>query len=238
MATGIATVHIIGLEGKTISINLPAATFSRTTISELKYQVELKMGVKIEIQRLVYGNKQLESQRDGLVCTFGDYSICNSSTIVLVIRLPGGGGTFIPLSFTDITSEDKFKPIDFDYTAPQWRMVGEGLNFEGTCKNETCKAKKKAVMVTKGFYDDANGQCFVNYEINQLKCPMCDTKLDKSNVSGVGIYRCKLEVKAKREHQEEISFNMESTDKFRFAQSLCEDDKINYEYIILLVKPL
>ena len=232
-------LHVYGFNGKTWTLFFPAETFKQTTISEFKYQLELKMGIKTENPCFMYASKQLETRRNDIEMTFKDYNISEGSTIIQVLRLSGGGGSnFVPLSFTDITSGDKFKPIEFVDSAPLWRRVEEGLNFEGICKKFSCKAYNKAVMVRKGFYDTTSGQCMLNYEICQWECPMCGTKLDKENVTGVGIYRCKLEVKAKRERQDEIRYEMESTDKFRFAHSLDGKDKIDYEYIILIVKRL
>ena len=231
MASGMATLYIMSLEGKAYSIYFPIATFHQTKISELRDKIRLTIGYGIEFHGLLFRSKRLQSDR-----TFGSYGITDNDTIKLVEMIVGGD--FIPLRFTDITSEDNFKPIEFSHSAPDWRYVDAGLNFEGTCKTRACVANKKAVLVPKGFYESTGGMCMLNYEITQLECPMCENKLDKGNISGVGIYKCKLEVKAKREHQDEIRFEMESTDKFRFAQSLDEDDKIGYEYITLKVQRL
>ena len=133
---------------------------------------------------------------------------------------------------------DRFKPVDFDYTAPDWRRVRKGLNFRGTCKNMACVANNDIVIVPKGFYDDTNGRCFVNYEVEQLECPMCDTKLDKTNVRDVGIYKCKLEVKTTVEGQNEIRYEVESIDKYRLAESFCVDYNIKNQAIVLIVKRL
>ena len=237
MAYGIATLYIIGFsDNKVRSIDFPSATFHQTKMPELRDKVRLTTGIDNEHQRLLFNGKELDFKSDR---TFRCYGIKQGATIMLIIRLPGGGGGgFIPLRFADITSEDKFKPIEFSNSAPQWRHVFDGLNFEGTCRTRACVANKKSVMVRKGFYESTGGMCMLNYEITQLECPMCENKLDKGNINGVGIYKCKLEVKAKRKRQDEIRFEMESTDKFRFAQSLDEDDKIDYEYIILKVQRL
>ena len=237
MASGMSWVYLTDMSNKHYSFQFPNATFRQTTISDFKHAIEQKTGV--ESQRLLYGNKELQTKSHGIEMTFGDYGITGGSTIIIVIRLSGGGGSnFVPLSFTDITSGDKFKPRDFHPSAPDWRNVEEGLNFEGTCKKITCDAYNKSVLVPKGFYNATSGQCMVNYELTQLKCPMCATKLNKRNVTGVGIYKCKLEVKAKMEDQDEIRYKIQSMDKFKLAHSLNEDDKIDYEYIILTVKRL
>ena len=238
MASGVSYVYLTGMSGRTYSLLFPNATFKQTKISDFKYAIEQKTGVEVESQRLLYGSRELETKLEGIEMTFEDYKINKGSSIIIVVRLTGGCSSFVPLSFTDISSGDKFKPRDFHPSAPDWRHVGKGLNFEGTCKKITCEAYNESVLVPKGFYNATGGQCIVNCELTQLKCPMCATKLNKRNVTGVGIYKCKLEVKAKIEDQDEIRYKIQSRDKFKLAHSLNENDNIDYEYIILTVKRL
>ena len=53
-------------------------------------QVYLKCGIEAEHQRLIFGGKELEDKKNGVVKTVKYYGIFNEATIMLVIRLPGG----------------------------------------------------------------------------------------------------------------------------------------------------
>ena len=170
----------------------------------------------------------------GVDLTFADYQVRQDATIMLATKLPGGIGNFMSLNFADLTSVDKFLPIGFATTAPNWRQVDEGLNFEATCCNVACVANNKGVYVRRGFYESSGGVCRLSLEINQLFCPICSEKLGTDNIHGVGIYRCRLQVQAKIIGKQEIRFTVESRDTFKLAHSF-SDDKLNYEYIVLVV---
>ena len=71
MATGISTIFISGLEGKTYSLYFPMETLNETTISELKRAVQDITRVDPDTQRLLYGTKLLEPIQDGRKRTFG-----------------------------------------------------------------------------------------------------------------------------------------------------------------------
>ena len=47
------------------------------------------MGADVESQRLLYGAKELEDTRNGVVMTFQDYGIEGDANIVLMTRLSG-----------------------------------------------------------------------------------------------------------------------------------------------------
>ena len=57
---------------------------------ELKVKVKNLTGVDQEEQRLLHGSKELEVQRGDRVMKFSDYGIHAGTSIVLVVRLPGG----------------------------------------------------------------------------------------------------------------------------------------------------
>ena len=76
----------------------------------------------------------------------------------------------------------------------------------------------------------------LNYEITLLECPMCKQRLDKKDINGVGVYNAKLEVKSKAREDIEVVVNIEAKDKFLYAGCMDDNDKVDYEYIILIVK--
>ena len=50
----------------------------------------MKCGIESEHQRLLYASKELEEKRHGSVMKIQDYGISNASTVMLILRLPGG----------------------------------------------------------------------------------------------------------------------------------------------------
>ena len=235
MATGMSTIFIQWLEGKTKTCYFPTGTFNKTTISELKLAIQNRTGFEPDMQRLIFGSKQLETIKNGREMTFRDYDISDGSSIILVVRLPGGGG-FIPLQFADVSSEDSFKDIKLTSDGPDRLTVAPGINFLGICRNRFCQAGNKNVYIQRGFYDSTGGTCMLNYEITQLKCPMCKQTLDKKDINGVGVYKAKLEVKSKTREDIEVVVNIEAKDKFLYAGCMDDNDKVDYEYILLKVK--
>ena len=238
MATGISTIFITGHDGKTRSCIFPSETFAKTTISDLKLEVEKKMGIEIQMQRLMYVYRELVSERNGREMTLRDYGICDNSCIMVIVRLVGGGGGlgsgFSPLRFADL-SEDNFKEEKLADSAPDWRFIGRGINFKGTCRNISCQAKNEIVCIKRGFYDSTGGTCMLNYEITQLECPMCKQTLDKDEIHGVGVYKAKLQVKYKAIGSTEVVENIEAKDKFLYAGCKNDKDRVDYEYVILKV---
>ena len=236
MATGLSNIFITGLEGETISCQFPSGTFNENTISELKLVIQDKTGVKLDNHRLLFGGRQLETIKNDRELTFRDYNVSDGSTIILVVRFVGGGRPgFLPLRFADITSEDSFREVKLSNSAPDWRIIGQGVNFEGTCENRFCQAENKIVSIQRGFYDATGGTCMLNYEITQLECPICKQTLDKDEVNGVGVYKAKLEVKSKTRGSKEVVVNIEAKDMYLYAGCIDDRDKVDYEYIILIV---
>ena len=237
MATGISRIFITGLDNKAHQCYFPRGTFEKTTISDLKLEVQKKTGYEIQIQRLIYVSRELASERNGRESTFGDYGIRDGSNIMLVLRLSGGGfgSGFLPLRFADVSSEDNFKEVKLANIAPDWKIIVQGINFKGTCRNKSCKAKNKNVSIQRGFYDSTGGTCMLNYEITQLECPMCKQTLDKDEIHGVGVYEAKLEVKSKARGSIQVVVNIEARDKYLYVGCMDDRDKVDYEYIILIV---
>ncbi len=59
-------------------------------VSEVKKQVKAKTGIDPDSQRLIYGGKQMEDEKQ--LCEYK--TIGHGATIYLVLRLPGGGGSW------------------------------------------------------------------------------------------------------------------------------------------------
>ena len=120
-------------------------------------------GPEPDYQRIVFEGMQLENNR-----TFSDYKIQKESTLYLILRLRGGGGS-IPLNFVDVEN-GVIKKLEFSNSAPIWRCVTEGLNLFGICKNVDCIAKDDEVVFQVGIYQKFNLQ----ENISNIKCPICN----------------------------------------------------------------
>ena len=226
MATGMSTIFLRGLGSKTRTCHFPTKTFHRTTISELKRAVQNKTEIGLDQIRLVYGCKQLETIRMGEETTFSLYNIQDKSTIELVVRLPGGPQGFVGLNF---------KKRNLYTEGPEWCTIPSGMSFRGTCKNFLCQARNQSVNIQKGFYDSTGGKCMLNYEITQLKCPVCEETLGLNEVNEIGVFNAKLEIKSKVKGSSEVVVNIEARDEYLRAS--CKDE-VDCEYFILIVKRL
>lgn len=74
-------VFVKTLSGKTISVECEPDE----SIESLKEKIMAKEGVPADQQRIIFGGKQLDTQK-----TLSDYDIDDDSTLHLVLRLRGG----------------------------------------------------------------------------------------------------------------------------------------------------
>ena len=195
------------------------------------------MGVAIRNQRLVFDHEQLKAEGNGRGMTFGDYDLRDGDDISFCLPLMGGGRSgFLPLRFADLSSEDNFREVKLTPSDGLGRLtIARGINFQGSCRNRFCKAENEIVIIQRGFYDSTGGTCMLNYEITQLECPMCKQTLDNDEIHGVGVYKAKLQVKSKVRGSNEAVVNIEARDKYLYAGCMDHRDKVDYEYVILII---
>mmetsp|Transcript_73415 Transcript_73415/g.147841 ORF Transcript_73415/g.147841 Transcript_73415/m.147841 type:complete len:96 (+) Transcript_73415:253-540(+) len=69
------------LDGKTVTVEAE----EEDTIEDIKNKIMEKEGVPVDQQRLIFGGKQLDSDK-----TLADYDVQEDSTFHMVLRLRGG----------------------------------------------------------------------------------------------------------------------------------------------------
>ena len=132
-------------------------------------------------------------------------------------------------------TKDNFKEEGMDNSAPDWRYVAEGVNFRGICRNSSCRAGNDVVIIQRGLYNSTGGTCTFTYEITKLECPMCKQLLNKKDVSGVGVYNARLQIKSKTYNGSEVVEDIVARDKSLFARGMERVNLLDYEYIVLTV---
>jgi hypothetical protein len=145
-------------------------------IEDLGAQIEDKIGIPKNIQKLTFAGKLLENGR-----TLCDYNIQKDSTINLTTQILGGGereGS----SFVDIsnTAGKKEKGVGFD--GPDYLTICCGLNIEGKCTNSLCRANGKTVIHQVGMH-----VFDLILQQHNVKCPICKKWIKPVTC---GFYKC------------------------------------------------
>lgn len=129
------------LVGRTVTVDCNLSD----TILRVKETILEREEIPINQQRLIFAGIQLEDDYN-----LASYGISNESTLHLVLRLRGGGGS----TFTDM-SEGKTTRHKWSDSAPDWRIAKIGMCVEGFCQNSNCVAYGNMVIMNMGvnFFD-------------------------------------------------------------------------------------
>lgn len=150
---------------------------------------EVNENMTIEEAKVLMGEINNVWTLDGIILkgykTFSDYDIEEDDVIISSANNIGGGG--FGLNTIDV-SKNNTKIVEFDYNAPYYRTVGNGLSIQAICGSD-CEAKDKIVYCPIGFV--RNYDVLQNIGNGNIKCPACKNLIYPKNF---GFLRCKYKI--------------------------------------------
>ena len=150
---------------------------------------EVNENMTIEEAKVLMGEINNVWTLDGIILkgykTFSDYDIEEDNVIISSANNIGGGG--FGLNTIDV-SKNNTKIVEFDYNAPYYRTVGNGLSIQAICGSD-CEAKDKIVYCPIGFV--RNYDVLQNIGNGNIKCPACKNLIYPKNF---GFLRCKYKI--------------------------------------------
>ncbi len=162
-------IFVKTLTGHTVTIGVDP----NETVLAVQRKIKKVTDLPIDEQRLIFAGKQLEPE-----LTVAHYNIEKESTLHLVLRLRGGGGPeYQPggggkksFAFAEM-DPTKAKTLQFDDSAPAWRVASPGINIEAYCNSvdRECSARGR-------LYIDGTTR-FGDFDVgtDMAKCPQCWT---------------------------------------------------------------
>ena len=122
------------------------------------------------------------------------------------------GGRF-SINFTDV-SKNIYEEHYFSETAPDYRIVSEGINVYGICKGKKCKVYNEEVICpleNKKFFN-------LLEEKEDLECPICGSLIIPKTL---GFFSCEYRIKGKKCENDTIT-------PFELRDKASNKDSIRY----------
>ncbi len=126
---------------------------------------------------------------------------------------------------------EKLIAISFSPTAPEYRRVCKGLNFQGECTNKVCAAYKKVIYIQKGF-----GTFNIPKEKSKCECPNCKVKVDFKKILNLGFWDCSYTIDGKQIKPKEVEVNKSGTAPYEHYSTFAPGDNCTWEYLEIEVK--
>ena len=145
-------------------------------VGQVKEAISRRERVPVQLQRLLYQGKVLESGKK-----LTDYAIVRDSTLHLVAEIRGGG--LEPISLPDVRNP----VIKNSGSGPKWLRYDKGLALETKCSNNACEAYDKSVLNPVGFSNEKGFD--MNEQIAECCCPICK-KITGTGVKNLILYAC------------------------------------------------
>ncbi|ETO11412.1 ubiquitin [Reticulomyxa filosa] len=180
----IQTITIKTPTGKIVEIELDESD----TVEKLKQEVEKEQNVKVNKQKLFYGEEELQDSK--LVSSYG---IKEGSFVRLSVPVRGG----VVFSAPDVDKQQTKKTGKNEF---RYWTVSPGLNYGGRCSNEDCKACDERVMASRGF---GKFQPNIDEHVEEvIRCPGCKQTFEPS---GFYFYRCNVSITFKKEGEKSLT---------------------------------
>jgi len=210
---------------------------TQTTAATLKSKIEERRGIPVEKFHLKWNGKTLEGES-----ALERWGIGDENVVHVCGRLLGGSA----IAFEFSTLQDG-KERGFVDNAPEHRIIEPGLNLEGKCVNEKCKAYGKSVWSNMGFKSAGqtaghmDGMVGFNMGavIHTAPCPLCHAYLESLSVLSCGFYKCEYEYEG---------YELGKAGMFRGKNRVAKADGFEYHdgkvnkkswtHLIIAVKPL
>lgn len=171
---------------------------SSWTGKKLKEEISIRYKCPIEKQKLEFNSQLLKDQ-----LKLVDQGVKDNSSINLtLIETVRGGGQ--PIQFTDFSKSQasSYSVNDPKKIEGNYRLISQGINIFGICKNKKCEAYKKEVIfnVLKDEIDLIKENNDEEDE-DDITCPLCNNLIKPKTV---GFYMCSYRATGKKVENDKI----------------------------------
>ena len=167
------------------------------SILTIKAKLKQQTDVPIEKQILSYSSGCLVQDSDsiGVIAEYCGRLI----NMNLDIGILGGASNITPFNAPDMTCRECFEERSFGApgTAPSFRRLGKGINFEAYCRNMNCIALNNSVIIPLGMCASESGICNYAEVVYELPCPACKALVRPEEINDVNFYDCTVTIKCR-----------------------------------------